>query len=124
MQPYSNLSGQYPPGQGGRRSSRVGKRLAWLAAAVVAAAGAGVGIALALNGNSSNGNGGNGPVSAGPVPDTITSLKSVNALNNPTTALPGGWQTVTLSGTDLGSTARILRRPAAGVEGHAQEHRH
>ena len=104
-QPYSNLPGQYPPGQGGRRSGRAGKRLAWLAAAVVVAAGAGVGIALALNGNSGNGNGGTGSVSAGPVSDTITSLKSVNALNNPTTAVPSGWQTVSLSGTDLGSTA-------------------
>jgi eukaryotic-like serine/threonine-protein kinase len=101
---YPDLAQQYAPGStGGRRSGRGSKRFAWLAVAVVAAAGVGVGAALALNGHSSGGNGSS--VSAGSVPDTLSSLKSVNALNNPTTAVPQGWQTVTLSSSDLGSTA-------------------
>ena len=104
-QPYPDLPRQYAPGDGGRRSGHGGKRIAWLAAAVLVAAAAGVGVALALNGHNSNGNGASPPVSAGPVSDTITSLKSVNALNNPTAVVPGGWQTVSLSAADLGSTA-------------------
>ncbi len=103
-QPQSDLAGQYPPGSGGGRTTRRpggrGRRIAWLAAAVVVAAAVGVGAALALNDNPNNA--GN---STENVPDTPSGLQSVDALNNPTTTVPSGFQPVTVQASDAHSTA-------------------
>jgi tRNA A-37 threonylcarbamoyl transferase component Bud32 len=108
-QPYPDLARDYQPGAGGggRRgrggSGRGGKRIAWLAAAVVVAIGAGVGAALALNNHGSGSN--NAADVTDNVPDTTTNAKSVNALNDPTAAVPAGWHQVSLSASELHSTA-------------------
>jgi hypothetical protein len=111
-QPYPDLAQQYPPGAGGGRSGHAGRargrsggtrRVAWLAAAVVVAAGAGVGAALALNSHGSGSN--NAADVTDNVPDTTTGAKSVNALNDPTTAVPSGWHQVSLPASELNSTA-------------------
>jgi hypothetical protein len=106
-QPYQDLGQQYAPGSGGGRDGRPvrTKRIAWLAAAVVAAAAIGVGAALALHGNGSNGGTADPGTSSAAVPDTPSGLQSVDALNNPTTAMPAGWRSVTLQASDLNSTA-------------------
>ena len=106
-QPYQDLGRQYTPGSGGGRDGRPvrTKRIAWLAAAVVAAAAIGVGAALALHGNSSNGGTADPGTSSAAVPDTPSGLQSVDALNNPTTAVPVGWRPVALQASDLNSTA-------------------
>ena len=67
--------------------------------AVLIAAAVGVGAALALNGNGNQGtaNAGNTskagltPTSVPSVADTKTGFMSIDALNNPSTALPAGW---------------------------------
>ncbi len=78
--------------------------------AVIVAAAIGVGTALALNNN----NGGTGTANAGntgsaaavpSVADTPTGFKSVDALNNPSTALPAGWSTQTVTAADAHSAA-------------------
>jgi hypothetical protein len=71
--------------------------------AVIIAAAIGVGTALALNNNSGSGTG------AGAVPsvaDTPTGFKSVDALNNPSTALPAAdWSTQTVTAAAVHSAA-------------------
>jgi hypothetical protein len=103
-QSHSDLAGQYPPGSGGGRPARRpggrGRRIAWIAAAAVAAAAIGVGAALALNDNPNT-----GTSSSDTVPDTPSGLQSVDALNNPTTAVPAGFQPVTVQASDAKSTA-------------------
>jgi hypothetical protein len=82
-------------------------------AAVLIAAAAGAGTALAL---SHGGGPGSAPNAAGAgtqqptpvpsVPDTVTGFKSVDALNDPSTALPGAnWTTQTITRTDVDSAA-------------------
>jgi len=103
-QPRPDLARQYVSGSGGGRTTRPrgrGRQLVWLLVAVLVAAAIGVGAALALNGN---GNGGSGSAS-GTVQDVVTNIQSVDALNNPSTALPAGWRAVALQSTAVGSTA-------------------
>jgi eukaryotic-like serine/threonine-protein kinase len=107
-QSYPDLARQYAPGAGGRggRGSGRGKRIAWLTGAVVIAIGVGVGAALTLNKH----DGAQQPTAdtgntGGNVADTPTHFKSVNALNDPSTAVPAGWQPTTLQASDLNSTA-------------------
>lgn len=107
-------SWQYPAGpgggagQGGRRG--LGRKAAWAVAAVIVAAAVGVGAALALNHDNGSGgaaNAGN-TSSATAVPsvqDTPTGFKSIDALNNPSTALPAGWTTTTVTQAKAGSAA-------------------
>jgi eukaryotic-like serine/threonine-protein kinase len=118
-QSYPDLARQYAPGSGGGRAEggsgggrtergHGGRRIVWLVVAVLIAAAVGVGAALALNdrgasGPGTAGSGGTG--SGGNVPDTPSGLQSVDALNNPSTALPAGWWTATLQASDLNSTA-------------------
>jgi eukaryotic-like serine/threonine-protein kinase len=112
-QAFPDLGRQYPPGTGGGRASRGlhGRRrqLIWLAVAIVIAAAIGVGTALALSrGASGSVNAGNtgGPTTVPSVADTPTSFESVEALNNPSTALPGaGWSTKTVTRADAQSNA-------------------
>jgi tRNA A-37 threonylcarbamoyl transferase component Bud32 len=113
-QSYPDLAGQYPLGSGGGRAGRGNgggnshgrghrRRYALFAVAVLVAAAAGVGAALALDSHHSSTppTGGTGST----VADTPTKYKSVNALNNPTTARPANWQTVSRQAADLGTTA-------------------
>jgi serine/threonine protein kinase len=110
-QPYPDLVRQYTPGSSGGRAGRrpgPGRRLLWLLLAVIIAAAIGVGTALALNSN----HGGTGTANAGntsgalpSVANTPTGFKSVDALNNPSTALPAGWSTKTVTAATAGSAA-------------------
>ena len=110
-QPHSDLAGQYKPGTGGGRTGRgrgQGRRILWLAVAVIIAAAIGVGTALALNKNNSgtgNASGGSSPTTVPSVADTPTGFKSIDALNSPSTALPAGWSTVTVTRADANSAA-------------------
>ena len=110
-QPHSDLAGQYKPGTGGGRTGRgrgQGRRILWLVVAVIVAAAIGVGTALALNkDNSGTGNAGGGstPATVPSVADTPTGFKSIDALNSPSTALPAGWSTVTVTAADANSAA-------------------
>ena len=111
-QPYPDLVRQYTPGTGGGRAGRgrgQGRRILWLVVAVIVAAAIGVGTALALNNNGGTGaaNAGN-TGSAGAVPsvaDTPGDFKSVDALNDPSTVLPAGWSTQTVTAAAAHSAA-------------------
>jgi hypothetical protein len=114
-QPYPDLAGRYTPGTSGGRAGRgrgQGRRILWLVVAVIVAAAIGVGTALALNNHPGNGNAGSGGFSATAVPsvaDTVTGFKSVDALNNPSTALPAGWTMQTVTAADANSAAAGFR---------------
>jgi hypothetical protein len=108
-----DLSRQYTPGSGGgagrRRRPKGGKgrQLTWLVAGVVAAAAIGVGTALALNHSPGPGSTAR-PGSSTAIPsieDTPTGFQSIDALNNPSTALPAGWTTKTVTQADAQSAA-------------------
>jgi serine/threonine protein kinase len=111
-QPYPDL-GQYTPGTRGGRAGRgrgAGRRILWLVVAVIVAAAIGVGTALALNKNGNTGaaNAGNtsSPSVVPSVADTPSGFKSVDALNNPSTALPAAdWSTKTVTATAANSAA-------------------
>ena len=113
-QNYPDLAQQYAPGSGGGRRRRGNTRwVIWLAVAVIIAAAVGVGLALTLN-NSTNenaANAGNTSTAGGtgsPTPsvaDTQTTYRSVNALNDPSTALPSGWKSYTVTAAEVGSPA-------------------
>jgi Protein kinase domain len=112
-----DVSRQYLPGAGGGHAKGgrgLSRRVIWAAVAVVAAAVIGVGTALALhqsggNGSTSNaGHTGTGtqPTAVPSVADTKTGFESVDALNNPSTALPGtGWTTQTVTKAEATSAA-------------------
>ena len=109
-QSYPDLSRQYAPGSGGGRAGRGLRSRRWqiicLAAAVVAAAAIGTAIALSQNSNTGNTGAGNNPTTVPSVADTPTGFQSVDALNNPSTALPAaGWSTQTVTAADAHSAA-------------------
>jgi hypothetical protein len=114
-QSYPDLARQYAPGTGGGRGGRVPltrrRQLIWLALAVIVAAAIGVGTALALSHNGGTGsvnagNTGNNPTAVPSVADTPTGFQSVDALNNPSAALPAAdWSTKTVTAADAQSTA-------------------
>jgi len=109
--PYPDLSRQYTPGSGGGRGGRsrgLVPRIIWLLVAVIAAAAIGVGAALALNDHGGTGGAANtgSAVAVPSVADTPTGFMSVDALNNPSTALPAaGWSTQTVTAADAHSAA-------------------
>ena len=111
-----DLARQYPPGTGGsggrRQDGGQRRQLIWLVVAVIIAAAIGVGTALALNHSGSNGaNAGNTssagqPTTLPSVADTTTNIHSVDALNNPSSALPGAnWTTQTVTQAQAESVA-------------------
>ncbi len=109
-EPYPDLVRQYTPGDGGRagRTRGQGRRFLWLLLAVLVAAAIGVGAALALHNNPNNDNAANAGNTATAVPsvaDTPTGFKSVDALNDSSTALPTGWSTKTVTAADAHSAA-------------------
>jgi eukaryotic-like serine/threonine-protein kinase len=112
-QSYPDLAGQYPPGTGGGRTGRgrgLSRPVLWVVVAVIVAAAIGVGTALALNRNNPGSTNagkatGSSPVTVPSVADTTTGFKSVDALNNPSTALPAGWSTATVTAADANSAA-------------------
>jgi eukaryotic-like serine/threonine-protein kinase len=114
-QPYPDLAGRYAPGTSGGRGGRgrgQGRRILWLVVAVVVAAAIGVGTALALNNHPASGNAGSAgssPTAVPSVADTVTGFKSVDALNNPSTALPAGWTMQTVTAADANSAAAGFR---------------
>jgi eukaryotic-like serine/threonine-protein kinase len=114
-QPYTDLAGRYAPGTTGGRAGRgrgQGRRILWLVVAVIVAAAIGVGTALALNNHSGSGgasNAGSSPSTVPSVADTVTGFKSVDALNNPSTALPAGWTMQTVTAADANSAAAGFR---------------
>jgi hypothetical protein len=73
--------------------------------AVIVAAAIGVGTALALNNNGTTAASAGNTTSAGAVPsvaDTPSGFKSIDALNNPSTALPAAdWSTQTVMAADV-----------------------
>jgi len=90
------------------------RQFIWLVVAVIIAAAIGVGTALALNHSSGSGSANAGHTgSAGSQPTTVpsvantpTGLKSVDALNNPSAALPGtDWTTQTVTQAQAQSNA-------------------
>jgi serine/threonine protein kinase len=110
-QPYPDLARQYAPGSGGGRAGRgrgQGRRFLWLALAVIVAAAIGVGAALALNNNNGGTGAANAGHSSGAVPsiaNTPGDFQSVDALNNPSAALPAGWSTQTVTAAAATSAA-------------------
>jgi eukaryotic-like serine/threonine-protein kinase len=110
-QPYQDLAKQYPAGTGGRpQRSRRGRTIALIAAAVVVAAAAGGGAAYALRGH--------GGTSVPPSP--ATAFGSVNALNNPSTAVPSGWTPETVQASAEGTTAGFsIDVPPGWTERHS-----
>ena len=111
-QAYPDAVRQYTPGARGGRAGRgqgPNRRILWLVIAVIIAAAIGVGAALALNGNGNQGTANAGSTSkATSVPsvaDTPTGFKSIDALNNPSTALPAGWSTQTVTTADASSAS-------------------
>ncbi|HEY1627868.1 MAG TPA: serine/threonine-protein kinase, partial [Streptosporangiaceae bacterium] len=117
-QPYPDLAGRYAPGTSGGRAGRgrgQGRRILWLVVAVIVAAAIGVGTALALNNHPGSGNAGGAgstgfsPTAVPSVADTVTGFKSVDALNNPSTALPAGWTMQTVTAADANSAAAGFR---------------
>ena len=106
-----DLGRQYPLGTGGGRTGRApaarGRQVIWLVVAVIIAAAIGVGVALALSGNGGSNNGaGASSTSVPSVADTPTGFQSVDALNNPSTALPAAnWSTKTVTAADAQSSA-------------------
>jgi eukaryotic-like serine/threonine-protein kinase len=110
-QPYQDLAKQYPAGTGGRpRRSRRGRTIALIAAAVVVAAAAGGGAAYAVRHH--------GGTSVPPSPPTA--FGSVNALNNPSTAVPPGWTPETVQASAEGTTAGFsIDVPPGWTERHS-----
>jgi serine/threonine protein kinase len=111
-QPSPDLGRQYAPGSGGGRAGRSrgqGRRILWLVLAVIVAAAIGVGAALALNNNGGTGAANAGNTSgAGAVPSIANKpgdFMSVDALNNPSTTLPAGWSTQTVTAAAANSAA-------------------
>ena len=113
-EPYPDVVRQYTAGAGGRAGRRggPGRHILWLVLAVIVAAAIGVGVALALHhdpgsANAANTTGaGQTPTSVPSVADTVTGFKSIDALNTPSTGLPGtGWSTRTVTEADANSAA-------------------
>jgi serine/threonine protein kinase len=106
---YPDLARQYPPGTGGGRAGRgrgPSRRILWLVVAVIVAAAIGVGTALALNNNGGSGTGASGAGAVPSVADTPTGFKSIDAFNNPSTALPAAdWSTQTVTAAAVHSAA-------------------
>jgi eukaryotic-like serine/threonine-protein kinase len=112
-QPAPNPSRLYPPGTSGGPGNRRNRPLLWIALGAIIAAAAAAGVVIALNGTS-NANGAAGSAGATDtsttsVPtmvDTPTTFPAVDALNDPTTALPGtGWTLQTVTQAEAGSVA-------------------
>jgi hypothetical protein len=115
---YPDVVRQHTAGAGDRAGRRVGqrRRILWLLLAVIVAAAIGVGAALALNHTPRSANAANTtkagqkPTSVPSVADTVTGFMSINALNSPSTALPGaGWSTRTVTEADANSAAAGFR---------------
>jgi serine/threonine protein kinase len=108
-----DLARQYAPGAGGghagRGSTVRGRQIIWLVVAVMVAAAIGVGAALALSnqGGTNNAAGaGNTPTTVPSVADTPTGFQSVDALNNPSAALPAAsWSRHTVTAADAHSAS-------------------
>jgi hypothetical protein len=100
--PYPDQPAAYSAGTSGRpRRGRLRRVIGLIAAALVIAAAAGVGAAFALRHG-----GGTSSASANTAPPPAPSkFGSVNAVNNPSTALPSGWTTYTLQPSVTGTTA-------------------
>jgi eukaryotic-like serine/threonine-protein kinase len=100
--PYPDLPDTYSADASGRpRRGRRRRVIGLIAAALVIAAAAGGGAALALRHG-----GGTSSANANTVPPSApTKFGSVNAVNNPSTALPSGWTTYTLQPSATGTTA-------------------
>jgi hypothetical protein len=117
VQAAPDLSRHYPPGAGGGypKPGRQGpgRKILWGVVAVAIAAAIGIGTALALNHDNTSGNGNHGgstgstqPAAVPSVEDTKTGFLSIDALNTPSTALPGpAWTTQTVTRAQAGSTA-------------------
>jgi eukaryotic-like serine/threonine-protein kinase len=112
-----DLHRQYPPGPGGGHAGRGrtvrGRQIIWLVVAIIVAAAIGVGAALALSDQGGSNNAGasgavNTATAVPSVADTPTGFQSVDALNNPSAALPAAnWSTQTV-------TAAVAHSSAAG----------
>jgi hypothetical protein len=108
--PSPDLPRQYTPGTGGGQTGPR-RQIIWLVVAVIIAAAIGVGVALALSshGGTNNANttsAGNTPTAVPSVADTPTGFQSVDALNNPSAALPAAdWSTQTVTAAEAGSNA-------------------
>jgi hypothetical protein len=101
-QDYPGLAQQYAPDTGGRpRRFRRGRRIALVVGAIVVAAAAGGGAALALNHGSNS--------AAATNTTNAASLKnqpgSVQALDTPSTVVPAGFTSYTVSPSAAGTTA-------------------
>jgi hypothetical protein len=102
--PYPDPAEPYQAGTSGRPRGRRRRVIGLIAAVLVIAAAAGGGAALALR--HSAGTGSANAKAVPPVPPSApTQFGSVNALNNPSTALPSGWTTYTLQPSVTGTTA-------------------
>jgi serine/threonine protein kinase len=109
-QPSPDLARQYMPGTGGGRKTPR-RQIIWLVVAVIIAAAIGVGVALALSdpsgaNNADTTSANNAPTAVPSVADTPTGFQSVDALNDPSAALPAAnWSTQTVTADEAGSTA-------------------
>jgi hypothetical protein len=106
-QPSPDLGRQYTPGStgGGRTGPR--RQILWLLVAVIIAAAIGVGLALTLSSSGGGNNASTTSVNAVPsVADTPTGFQSINALNDPSAALPAtDWSTSVVTAAQASSAA-------------------
>jgi eukaryotic-like serine/threonine-protein kinase len=112
--PFLDQSIQYRPGSGGgraQRRTRSGRRIVLVICAVLVAAAIGAGVALALSHHKTAG--------AGAAPahhDPVTKFQTVNALNEPSSVVPPGWvsNTLTPPPTDKTSGGFRIDLPPSG----------
>jgi len=112
-QDHSDLAAEYPPGSGGGRAARSGKRgrgrgrlAAVVIGAIVAAAAVGVGTAYALEHHGSSTNNLNrASNNSATYPRGFVAAPTVQALDHPSSIVPTGWTPYTVTAAQAGAKA-------------------
>jgi len=109
-QDYPDLAAQYRPGSGGGRAARSGNRgrgrlVALVIGAIVIAAAIGAGLAFALGHHGNNTNLSNASNNTVTYPAGFTPAPTVVALDHPSSVLPTGWTTYTVTAAQAGTKA-------------------
>jgi eukaryotic-like serine/threonine-protein kinase len=110
-QDYPDLAAQYRPGSGGGRAARTehrgrGRLVALVVGAIVIAAAIGAGLALALGHHgSTNNNVSDASNNTAAYPVGFVAAPTVVALDHPSSVLPTGWTTYTVTPAEAGTKA-------------------